>query len=171
MNPKVIGALGGIIILGLIMIRIFIVVGHDPVEVQPVSLSVVEARIGEAKAQGTPAVLYLYASWCNSCVASITNLNKVAHRWGEEVQFVVVSVDEDPLALEELLNQTGAAFDPLNAAAAPKEKIKAMVTALGATYPDVIPYGVVFDRTGAPTREWSGQRSMMAWEGSIEEVL
>jgi hypothetical protein len=171
MNPKVIGALSAIIIVGLVVIRIFVGSGHDPVEVQSVSLSVVEARIGEARTQGSPALLYLYSSSDEACKETMRKLNQVAHRWGEEVQFVVVSVDEDPLELEALLTETGAAFEPLNAAAATKEKIKEMVTALGATYPDVIPYGVVFDRTGAATREWSGQRSLMAWEGSIEEVL
>ena len=116
-------------------------------------------------------MLYLYASWCASCQQSMKNLNIVVNRWGDDVEFVVVSVDENPLELQELLDKTGAAFDPLNAAAAPKEKIKAMVTALGAAYPEVIPYGVVFDRSGAPTRQWQGYRSMMAWEGAIEEVL
>ena len=171
MNLKTIGLVFAILIAVLAAVGTVVKLTHPPIEVQPVSLSVVEARINAARERGSPAVLYLYASWCDSCQASLRNLNIVANRWGDDVDFVIVSVDEDPLELEKLLNITGAAFDPLNVAAAPKEKIKAMVTGLGATYPESIPYGVVFDRTGAPTREWKGWRSMMAWEGSIEEVL
>ncbi len=171
MNLKTIGLVFAIIVAVLAVIGTAIKLSNPPAEVQQVSLSAVQARLDAAREAGRPAVLYLYASSCTSCRASMKNLNIVVKRWGDDVAFVIVSVDEDPLELQALLDETGAAFDPLNVAAAPEERIKAMVTALGATYPETIPYGVVLDREGKATYEWAGARSMMAWEGAIEAVL
>ena len=142
------------------------------VSVQPVALSHVVGQLTEARAQGQVSVLYLYASWCDACEASMPNLNRVARRYSDEgVRFVIVSVDEDPEALEQMLRMTGAAFEPLCTPAAPPEKLRAAVAGLGGTYPEVIPYGVVFDGTGKPYREWTGWRSWAAWEGTMEELL
>jgi len=45
------------------------------------------------------------------------------------------------------------------------------VAGLGAKYPEVIPYGAVFDQEGKLFREWTGWQSIEAWEGAMEELL
>ncbi len=144
--------------------------GSDPVELVQTSIKGVQRRIIEGR--GFPVVLYLYASWCPGCRASMGNVNQAVRRFHDRgVTFVVVSVDEEAELLEELLNITGAEFEPLIAPAAPKPKLLAMTRELGAEYPEVIPWGVVFDGDGKPIFEWTGGKSMVGWEGALEEAL
>ncbi len=145
---------------------------RDPIELVQTSLSGVQRRVMEARGDGRPAVLYLYASWCPGCRASMGNLNRAVRRFRDRgVSFVVVSVDEEQELLEELLESTGAEFEALIAPAAPKPKLLTMTQELGAVYPEVIPWGVVFDRDGKPIFEWTGGKSMIGWEGALEEAL
>ncbi|MCP4872653.1 MAG: hypothetical protein GY898_28510 [Proteobacteria bacterium] len=90
---------------------------------------------------------------------------------GDDIKFVIVSVDTDIGALEDMLGLTGATFTPYIVPAAPQPKLLAAVAGLGGTYPEVIPYGIVLDRDGKVFREWAGWQSIEAWEGAMEELL
>lgn len=171
MNIKTVGSLLGLLLVIGLVGRLIAGLLVEPVVASPVSLSAVEQRLLSARADGRPAVLYLYASWCPACQSSILNLNRSVRRFGDEVSFVVVSLDEDPEALEALLDLTGAEFEPLVVPAASQEKVEELVGRLGGDYPEVIPYGAVVSREGTVRYEWSGTRSMTAWEGALEEAL
>lgn len=160
-----------LVLVGLIFLPTKGLLRGSP-DVRPVALNYVVEQVLEARAANQIAVLYLWASWCPACQDSLPNLNRVVRRWeGKDVRFIVVSVDQDLEALEQMLEITGASFEPLCVPAAPKEKLLEAMAGLGAEYPSRIPYGAVFDREGKLYRQWTGWRGMDAWEGAIEELL
>lgn len=147
-----------------------ITLARGSVEVMPVSMSAVAQRVEAAR--GEVSVLYVYASWCPSCQTALPTLNRVVRRFEDRgVSFTVVSIDKDLDALQELLDVTGAAFDPLCVPAAREGAVGELLESLGAKPSGSIPYGVVFDREGAVYREWTGWHSMDAWDGALEELL
>jgi thiol-disulfide isomerase/thioredoxin len=138
-------------------------------EVQPVSMAAVAKRVQAS--QGQVSVLYVYASWCPACEQSLPTLNRVVRRFEDDVAFTVVSVDKDLDALQDMLNETGAAFEPLCVPAARDGALSGLLEGLGAKPIEAVPYGVVFDADGNVYREWTGWRSMDAWDGALTEVL
>lgn len=139
-------------------------------DVQPVSMTAVQARI--AASRGQPTVVYVYASWCPACQTAIPDLNRVVRRYADRgVAFTVVSIDEDIDALQTLLDDTGVEFDPLVVPAAPEGAVSSLLEGLGANPAGAIPYGLVLDPAGQVHREWTGWRSLDAWKGTLDEVL
>ena len=176
--PKRSGVAGCVpllIVLVVLVVSPFVVwkvimLARGSAEVQPVSLSAVAQRVQDSR--GQVSVLYVYASWCPACQTALPNLNRVVRRFEDRgVAFTIVSIDKDLDALQDLLDVTGAAFDPLCVPAVRDGAVDDLLTGLGAKPSGSIPYGVVFDREGAVYREWTGWRSMDAWDGALEELL
>ena len=145
-------------------------VAYPVPDVVPVSLSAVSARVQAAR--GHPSVLYVYASWCEACQTALPTLNRAVKRFEDQgVTFTIVTIDKDLDALQELLDETGAAFEPFCVPAAREGAISDLLTGLGAKPSGAIPYGVVFDSEGKVYREWTGWHSMDAWDGALSELL
>lgn len=58
-----------------------------------------------------PAVVNVWASWCLPCRAEAPLLNKAFDRYGDEIEFIGVDVQDNRVDAREFLDEFGLAFD------------------------------------------------------------
>ena len=62
--------------------------------------------------RGQPIVINFWASWCPSCVAELSNAIKpIQDRFGDQVAFLGVNLQDDRAAALDLIEETGVGFD------------------------------------------------------------
>lgn len=68
--------------------------------------------IALATFEGQPLVLNFWASWCPPCVAEMGSLLEPAHqRYGHEVAFLGVNLQDEPAAAQRIIDQTGITYE------------------------------------------------------------
>src|SRR6187549_260051 len=97
-------ALAGVLVLWLLKGRGGLTEGREAPEFD---LPLVSAAVGEptrfslATREDKPVLIEVFASWCGSCRRAAPLLAKAHQKFGDDVAFVGVSVDDEPeLALE-----------------------------------------------------------------------
>ena len=70
-------------------------------------LPLVSASVGEptrfslASREDKPVLIEVFASWCGSCRRAAPLLARAHEKYGSDVEFVGISVDDDPVSAEE----------------------------------------------------------------------
>lgn len=57
-----------------------------------------------------PVVLNFFASWCPTCIAELPDFETVSQTFADDVQFLGLSVQDDPNLSLQLLQETGVTF-------------------------------------------------------------
>lgn len=113
-------------------------------------------EISSERWQGRVLVLNLWATWCGPCREEMPSLQRLSEQLdGRRFKVVGLSVDDDPLLVEEFLLQYGITFSIVRAL-----DRKNLEQQLGVTgYPDTLifsPAGKLVERVSGG-RDWSGQ--------------
>jgi cytochrome c biogenesis protein CcmG, thiol:disulfide interchange protein DsbE len=61
--------------------------------------------------EGTPVVVNFWASWCAPCVAEMPDFERVHQDLGDRVRFLGLNTQDDRVAADELVEQTGVTYD------------------------------------------------------------
>ncbi len=59
---------------------------------------------------GNPTVVNFFASWCPTCIAELPDFERVSQAFAGEVEFLGLSVQDDPQLSLDLLAETGVTF-------------------------------------------------------------
>lgn len=113
-------------------------VGGLPDETFPCLVGSTAVRLRDLR--GAPAVVNLWASWCDPCRREMPALQVVHERWGERVQFLGVNVRDDRDAALSFLADVGVTYPQA------VDVVGRLPARLGSPG---LPVTVVLDRAGA----------------------
>ena len=91
-----------------------------------------------ADSDGRVRFVNFWATWCAPCLAEMPAISRLHADYADRVEFVMVSLDEDPDQASAYVDRAGFGFDPVR----PASPVPSSLTS------GVIPTTVVIDRSG-----------------------
>ena len=123
--------------------------GGDDTRIPDLPFDRFDGRAGSlGEYEGTPLVINFFASWCVPCVQEMPDLEDLHQRYGDDVTFLGIAVNDRVSRRPEFVDATGVTYD---VGLAPDAE---MVTTLGGV---VMPTTVVVDAGGRVVTVISGK--------------
>jgi thiol-disulfide isomerase/thioredoxin len=119
-------------------------------------------RVGLEDCGGKVCLLAIWASWCQPCREEIPGLNGLRSQFGEDLQILAVSVDEDIDALRAYLAEVEPAY-PVALAD------EAFLRAVGHT--GTLPTVIFVDREGKIRSRYAGYRPLSVLQEEAARLL
>lgn len=124
------------------------------------------------QARGSVVVFHAYASWCPPCRKEFPDVNKLPTLYSNQaVKLIAVSLDRTAPALQKYLEPYSINFQPILIAADKGQSFGDTLKQAGLGYRGGIPYTAIFDRSGKLASEWTGGKSLDAYQAAIAPLL
>lgn len=136
-------------------------------------------------AVGKPVLVNFWTTWCSACLVEIPSLVELAHKHGDKLAILGVSLDVETHTHDDDGGEGHAEHSHGEITPELRRKIERAAKKLGVNYPILIdgelelsargmggelPTNILLDRQGRVVRRFVGARSLAAWEAMLAEV-
>lgn len=127
-----------------------------------------DTLIETVAAQPAPLVLLnVWSSWCAPCVKEMPDLLAVHERFKPQVQLVLVTIDRDPAAALQVLQERGVSIPSYIQSGS----TQAFIEAVHPKWSGTLPATVIFDRRGQRLAYWRGPIKPAQVTAQLEALL
>lgn len=123
--------------------------------------------------KGKPMLMFVYASWCPWCKKQFPMIKALQMRFGDDVHFAYVSIDDDSYALSRFLMKEypKPEFTPYHVSEASRSDFYGALAAHGFTHSGSIPYLILTTKDGGRAAEFRGLTEIPVLRDAIKKAM